>query len=156
MDDESEPEKKLRVTFVHPNGRREFDPVSKERLIVSCLVPGVSISRLALDHGVNANLLRKWVDKYRTGQRRKLAPSSAFVPVVETTGGETSGRGSAPAVLRSNRSPAQVEGGDIDALPSQAKVKACLPNGVNLTVDCGDAPMVVAIIEALSNVPSGR
>ena len=40
--------KQLRVTFVHPNGRREFEPVSKERLILSCLVPGVSISRLAL------------------------------------------------------------------------------------------------------------
>lgn len=48
MDDESEPAKQLRVTFVHPNGRREFEPVSKERLILSCLVPGVSISRLAL------------------------------------------------------------------------------------------------------------
>jgi hypothetical protein len=75
--------------------------------------------------------------------------------VVETTGGETSGRGSA-SVLSRNRAVAETGGGEMNALPSYAKVKACLPNGVSLAVDCGDAPMVMAIIEALSNVPSGR
>lgn len=155
--DDSEPEKKLIVTFVHPNGRREFEPVSKERLILSCLVPGVSISRLALDHGINANLLRNWVNKYRMGQRPKLATSSAFVPVVETAGCGISGRGSSPAsVLSSNRSPAQADGGETNAEPSYAKVKACLPNGVNLTVDCSDVRLVVAMIEALGHVPSCR
>jgi len=51
----------LRVTHVLRNGRRRFDAASKERLVSACLRPGSSISGLALAHGVNANLLRKWV-----------------------------------------------------------------------------------------------
>jgi transposase len=155
MDDELEPERKLRVTFVHPNGRREFDPVSKERLILSCLAPGVSISRQALDYGVNANLLRNWVTKYRMGQGPEFAPCPAFVPVVATRGEATFGRGSASA-LSANRAQAQARGGEINAPPLYAKMKAGLPNGVILTMDCGDTPMVVAMIEALGHVPSGR
>ncbi|WP_395832423.1 transposase, partial [Elstera sp.] len=34
---------------------------SKARLVAACLEAGVSVSRLALEHGVNANLLRKWI-----------------------------------------------------------------------------------------------
>jgi hypothetical protein len=49
--------------------------------------------------------------------------------------------------------PAQAEGGEINALPSYAKVKTRPPRGVNLTVDCGDVPEV-AIARALGNVPS--
>ncbi|WP_183233916.1 transposase [Bradyrhizobium sp. CIR3A] len=64
-------DQKLRVRLV---GRR-YDPALKERLVAACLEPGVSVSRLALDHGVNASLLRKWI--------KKLTPSSppASIPV---------------------------------------------------------------------------
>jgi transposase len=81
MDDEGE---KLRVTGVHRNGRRAFDAVSKSRLIESCLQPGGSVAQLALDHGVNANLLWNWIRKQRLAQKARLPqpPStSAFVPV---------------------------------------------------------------------------
>ena len=50
---------KLRVTAVLRNGRRRFDPISKARLVDACLEPGVSVARLALEYGVNANLLHK-------------------------------------------------------------------------------------------------
>lgn len=48
--------------------------------MAACLEPGVSVSRLALEHGVNANLLRKWIKKDRAA--RSLPPSSpsAFIP----------------------------------------------------------------------------
>lgn len=55
-----EEDEKLRVRLVGRNGRRRYDPASKDRLVAACLEPGVSVSRLALEHGVNANLLRKW------------------------------------------------------------------------------------------------
>ncbi|WP_164832458.1 transposase [Sinorhizobium meliloti] len=69
-----EDEQKLQVRLVGRNGRRRFDPASKDRLVSACLEPGVSVSRLALDHGVNANLLRKWI-KTRT-ETQSLPPSS--------------------------------------------------------------------------------
>ena len=76
-----EADQKLRVRLVGRNGHRRYDPASKDRLVMACLEPGVSVSRLALEHGVNANLLRKWIKK-RT-ETRSLPPSSppAFIPV---------------------------------------------------------------------------
>ena len=81
-----EDEQKLRVRLVGRNGRRRYDPASKDRLVSACLESGVSVSRLALEHGVNANLLRKWIKK-RT-ETQSLPPSSppAFIPVqIEST-----------------------------------------------------------------------
>lgn len=43
------------------NGRAVYDPVAKRALVEAALRPGVSVARLALDHAVNANLLRKWI-----------------------------------------------------------------------------------------------
>lgn len=52
---------KLRVRLVGRDGRRRYDRASKNRLVAACLEPGVSVSKLALEYGVNANLLRKWI-----------------------------------------------------------------------------------------------
>src|SRR3954449_13292258 len=44
-------DQKLRVRLVGRNGRRRYEAASKERLVSSCLEPGVSVSRLALELG---------------------------------------------------------------------------------------------------------
>jgi transposase len=49
-------DQKLRVRRVRRDGSRRYDPKSKTRLVAACLEPDVSISGLALAHGVNANL----------------------------------------------------------------------------------------------------
>jgi transposase-like protein len=41
--------------------RRRHSTEFKARVIGECLKPGVSIAAVALAHGLNANLLRKWV-----------------------------------------------------------------------------------------------
>ena len=76
-----EDDHRLRVRLVGRDGRRRFDPASKSRLVAACLEPGVSVSRLALEHGVNANLLRKWIKVSK--ESHPLPPSSppAFIPV---------------------------------------------------------------------------
>jgi transposase len=50
----------------HPihRSRRQHSPEFKQGLVAQCQ-PGVSVSRVALAHGINANLLRKWIDRYR-------------------------------------------------------------------------------------------
>ena len=72
------------------DGRCRYDPAAKEELIRSCLKPGVSIARLAMQHKINANLLRTWVTKYQkeNAARQKQAISesaqacvAAFTPV---------------------------------------------------------------------------
>ena len=47
------------------DGRHCYDPQAKRELIEACLHPGVSVAKLALTHGVNANLLRNWVTKHQ-------------------------------------------------------------------------------------------
>jgi len=43
------------------DGRCAYDPVAKAELVQSCMQPGVSVSRMALQYGINANLLRRWI-----------------------------------------------------------------------------------------------
>ncbi|WP_155947678.1 transposase, partial [Rhizobium sp. 2MFCol3.1] len=54
---------KLQVRLVGRDGRRRYDPASRDQLIAACLEPGVSVSRLAREHDVNANLVHKWIKK---------------------------------------------------------------------------------------------
>ncbi|MBK7745267.1 MAG: transposase [Betaproteobacteria bacterium] len=50
------------------DGRRWFDARPSGELIEASLRPGVSVAGLALEHGVNANQLRKWMRQYQMQQ----------------------------------------------------------------------------------------
>jgi transposase len=68
------------------NGRCRYDPEAKRELVEACLRSGVSVARMALEHGINANLLRKWINQYRENSS-SVPPStpatlSAFAPVL--------------------------------------------------------------------------
>jgi transposase len=43
------------------DGRCKYDPAAKAELVRRCLQPGVSVAAMALAHGVNANLVRRWI-----------------------------------------------------------------------------------------------
>ncbi len=64
----------LRVVRQSSDGRRRYDESGKRALIEAALRPGVSVARLAQEHGINANLLRKWIAKYLM-EREKGIPS---------------------------------------------------------------------------------
>lgn len=70
------------------NGRCVYDKAAKRELVRRCLQPGVSLARTAMEHGVNANLLRKWV-VLQTGTRpprhRALVPSLPPAPLLAVT-----------------------------------------------------------------------
>jgi transposase len=74
-------ERKLLVRRIFSNGRRRYDPASKERFVVTRLEAGVSVSRLALEHGVNANLLRKWIKTVKETGTLRAPMRAAFIPV---------------------------------------------------------------------------
>lgn len=154
--------RKLRVTAVHPSGRRTFDPASKARLIESCLQPGASVAQLALDHGVNANLLWKWIRQHRLARKETavIAPPStpAFIPVeIEGTANEAVTRQDRLLDLRSDEPGTRLPKSEARGLfSSPAKVSASLPNGVTLMLECGDERSVSAVIGALGHVQTGR
>jgi transposase len=51
-------------------------------LVRRCMEPGVSVSAVALEHGINTNLLRKWIDKHRHQTGASL--TAALLPVTIT------------------------------------------------------------------------
>jgi len=66
---------KLHVRIVGRDGRRRYDPSLRYRLVAEWLEPGVSVSRLALEHGVNANLVRKRIKKARENRQEGFLTS---------------------------------------------------------------------------------
>jgi transposase len=48
-------------------GRRTYSGKAKRMLVELCKAPGVSVAGLALAHGINANLLRRWIVRYGGG-----------------------------------------------------------------------------------------
>ncbi|EPB7461670.1 transposase [Citrobacter freundii] len=54
------------------SGRRKgcpnYSPEFKQKLVAASCNPGISISKLALENGINANLLFKWRQQWREGK----------------------------------------------------------------------------------------
>jgi transposase len=141
-----EESQKLTVRLVGRNGRRRFDPGSKDRLVAACLEPGASVSKLAREHGVNANLVWKWIRKHTQTPALPPSSTSAFIPVQITAASSKFDFGEEPLRKTEKNRP----------LSSPAKVSASLPNGVRLTLECGDLDSLTAIIGALGHVQTGR
>jgi transposase-like protein len=58
--------------------RRRHSPELKSRVIAACQEPGVSVSRVALDHGLNANMVRTWI---KAANAQPSSQSTSFVPL---------------------------------------------------------------------------
>ena len=74
------------VTKSGANGRHTYSKSAKRALARRCTEPGVSVARMALLHGVNANLLHRWVVKYgklRTSLMAdaRVTPPATLLPV---------------------------------------------------------------------------
>jgi transposase len=57
--------------------RRRHDDELKRQVLAACAVPGASVAKVAMDHGLNANLVHKW----RRTARFLPKPAASFVPV---------------------------------------------------------------------------
>ena len=70
-----------------PPGRRKgcpnYSPEFKQQLVAASCKPGISISKLALENGINANLLFKWRQRWRDG--KLLLPSSESPQLLPVT-----------------------------------------------------------------------
>jgi transposase len=114
------------------DGRRRFDAQAKRELVEACLRPGVSVAGLALTHGVNANLLRKWISRHQRGLGQ--GPSTAAVVATAP-----------PAFI-----PVVVSGA---AERSEYRLRATLRNGVE--VDCGvtSSDALPRLLQLLDRLP---
>ena len=71
-------------TTVQPGsrkGRPNYPTDFKLRLAQQACEPGVSVSRLAREHGINVNMLFKWRRHYRAGLLGSVSASPLLLPV---------------------------------------------------------------------------
>ncbi len=80
-----------------PVVRRRHSPAFKQRLIEQSLMPGASVARIALDNGVNTNLLFKWRRQHVRAMRP--APSSLLTVILN----EPRGKADAPVAMPAAR-----------------------------------------------------
>lgn len=59
--------------------RRRHSRELKEQVLTECAQPGASVARVALSHGINANVVHKW--RRQGGSSSKAAAAPTFVPV---------------------------------------------------------------------------
>ena len=115
------------------DGRNCYDPQAKRELIEACLQPGVSVAKLALTHGINANQLRTWMTKHQRqlsaggSLLTSAATRAPFIPVVAIT---------------AERSPI-----------APVELAARLPNGVRLDWSALPADQLAQVLRLLSTLP---
>jgi transposase len=60
--------------------RRNHSPALKAQILAQCAAPGASVAKVAMAHGINANIVHGWRKLARDGGQPALA-APAFVPV---------------------------------------------------------------------------
>jgi transposase len=64
--------------------RRRYSEELKAQVLTECEAPGVSVAKVAMAHGINANILHGWRQTVREAKLARTAPANAqtqFVPV---------------------------------------------------------------------------
>ena len=85
--------------------RRTYPRQFKGEVVAQCLVPGASVSAVALSHGINANVIRKWLPRGAP----ELVPPPAMLPVtIDSTTTTPARRLRAPAVSATPRAPIEL------------------------------------------------
>ncbi|MFJ4348401.1 IS66-like element accessory protein TnpA [Pseudomonas sp. NPDC089401] len=59
--------------------RTAYPKPFKAQVVQECLQPGATVSRVAISHGINANVIRKWLPLYRDHTATTSLP--ALVPL---------------------------------------------------------------------------
>ncbi len=98
-------------------GRPNYSLDFKRRLAVAACAPNISVSKLALEHAVNSNMVFKWRRQYRVGLLG-TDPGPAFLPVAV----QMTPRSESAPVTAEAPEP-KVSGGTIEILIGDAVVR---------------------------------
>jgi|SRR5678815_5195708 transposase len=61
--------------------RRRYSKEMKAQVLVECDAPGASVAKVAMSHGINANVVHGWRKLACGASEVALTPSREFVPV---------------------------------------------------------------------------
>lgn len=158
----TEKHSELRVVRQGRDGRRRYEESAKRALVERALRPGMSVARLAQEHGINANLLRKWITKYLMQRevgdgQEALTAQAAEVVAFNGSSGEllrSSSTAFVPVIAEPARSVAEFAGEEprpVAAIPSSLHVR--LPNGVEFDLGQAGIEELAAVVQMLGRLP---
>jgi transposase-like protein len=92
-------------------GRRTYSPEFKAQLVAACRIPGMSVASVARNHGINHNILHRWLRELpEPGALRlpgvidKAVPAFIELPIAEST---------YPTVVATDRVHVEIQRGDL-------------------------------------------
>jgi transposase len=153
----------LGVVRLTRDGRRRYDEGAKRALIEAALQPGVSVARLAQEHGINANLLRKWITKYLM-QRETAVAGQQDSRTIEMIDGvsidmparelvNSSASAFAPVVTVPSQPPVVAREPLPGAPATAVALHVRLPNGVELDLGETSLEELTAVVQMLGRLP---
>ncbi len=78
--------KKLEILSASPSrSHRTYSAQFKAELVAACQQPGVSIAALAGQHGMNANVLHRWLKEHQRSGRHQLGAHSPAAALEATS-----------------------------------------------------------------------
>ena len=143
--------------------RRTWSLEERQRIVAEALAPGAFVAAVARRHGLNANLIFKWIRRSREGwlDRRRAPPketaaarmspeltAQSFVPVelLELS----------PAPARSSLPAAKIVAAPVRAARKSARrgaMEVSLPNGARLSLDADvDTEALRRVLSALGEL----
>jgi transposase len=129
-----------RLVTGHKNdGRAVYDPQAKAEVVRACMRPGVSVARMALHCGINANLLRRWITQ---SMGASLPAHQANVPSLAPGGGD----GFIALQLAAPKAPGTTA-------TVKVRLQARLPNGVEINFSDAGPGELLPVLELLGRLP---
>ena len=128
------------VTGRKNDGRAVYDPQVKAEVVRACMKPGVSVAGMALQCGINANLLRRWISQSMGADRKQ---SQVDIPTVARAGADNF----VPLRLAVPQAVA------VASVALKVRLHARLPNGVEVEISDADPGKLMPVLELLGRLP---
>ena len=68
--------------------RRRYSEEMKSQVLAECEAPGVSVAKVAMSHGINANVVHGWRKLARGASKVAVVKPRQFIPVALEEAGE--------------------------------------------------------------------
>lgn len=138
--------------------RRTRSLDERKRIVEEALAPGISVAAVARRHGLNANLIFKWIRRSREGWRDRRREPAKEKPVVAALPAERGGSAFVPVKLLELDAALAPPPSDVVAKPARqtrrgarrGAMEISLPNGAKVSLDAEvDAEALRRVLSAL-------
>lgn len=62
--------------------RRRYSATAKAQIVAECDIPGATVAKVAMSHGINANVVHRWRQLARQNKPLRPANTGEFIPLL--------------------------------------------------------------------------